>query len=66
MIKLVLAEGFGVVARRAGRSREAAAPHAKSLRERAGDASWRYLLSTMGAFAALGVLLRCCGAGWLT
>jgi hypothetical protein len=38
----------------------------KSLRQRAGEASWRYMLSLMGGFVALGVLLRCCASGWLS
>jgi hypothetical protein len=65
MIKLLLTEGFDVIVRRGGQPPEAAAPRSKSLRERSGDASWRYFLSTIGAFVAFGVLLRCCGAGWL-
>jgi hypothetical protein len=66
MIKLALAEGFDVLARRVNQPHDTAEPHTKPLRQRAGEASWRYLLSTMGAFAAFGVLVRCCGAGWLT
>ncbi len=48
------------------RSGDAAEGGAKSPRERAGEASWRYFLSLMGGFVAVGVLLRGCEAGWFT
>lgn len=38
----------------------------KSLRQRVGEASWRYFLSLMGGFVGFGVLLRCCASGWLS
>jgi hypothetical protein len=52
-------------ARLRGTSASAVAPKTKSLRQRAGEASWRYFLSGMAGFVALGMVLRCCQAGWL-